>query len=116
MINTLILAGLGSILVVFAVACGSSAPQEPESNEPVSARVVVKAIKVSAEGDRVESITVVTDNGKELTLILDDAIDPAMWGPRHLQGHIEAGKTLGFKVGIKYIRTRDGNVVTELAE
>ena len=116
MINTLILAGLGSILVVFAVACGSSAPEEPESNEPVSARVVVKAIKVTSEGDQVESVTVLTDDGKGLTRPLDDGIDPAMWGPRHLQGHIRTGKALGFKVGIKYSQTRDGNVVIELTE
>ena len=116
MINTLILAGLAWILVVFAVACGSSARQEPESNEPVSARVVVKAIKVSAEGDRVESITFLTDDGKELTMPLDEGIDPAIWGPRHLQGHIQLGKTLGFKVGIKYIQTRDKNIVIELTE
>ena len=93
--------GLGSTLAVFAVACGSNS-QEPASDEPVSARVVVRAIEVSAEGDRVESITVLTDDGKELTMILDDTIDPVMWGPRHLQVHIEAGKTLGFKRSESY--------------
>ena len=111
----LILSGLAWTLVLSA-ACGSIAPQEPESNEPVSARVVVKAIKVTSEGDQVESITVLTDDGKELTMPLDDGIDPAMWGPRHLEGHIQAGKTFGFKVGIKYVQTRGGNVVIDFTE
>ncbi len=110
-IKGLFVLGLVSILAVFAVACGSNS-QEPVSDEPVSARVAVRAVEVSAEGDRVKSITVLTDDGKELTMILDDTIDPAMWGPRHLQGHIEVGRTLGFKVGIEYIQTPDGNGVT----
>ena len=63
-----------------------------------------------------ESITVLTDDGNELTMPLDDGIDPAMWGPRHLRGHIQAGKTFGFKIGITYTQTRDGNAVIELTE
>ena len=87
MINGLILLGASSTPVVFSVACGGIS-QEPVSDEPVSARVVVRNMKVAAEGDRVESITFLIDDGSELTMILDDAIDPAMWGRRYLQGSI----------------------------
>lgn len=115
-INHLFLLGLIGTLVALATACGGSVPEAPESNEPVSARVVVKAVTVSSEGDRVESITVLTDDGEELTMPLDDGIDPLIWGPRHLQGHIQIGETLGFKIGIRYVKTRDGTVVIELNE
>ena len=103
-------------LVVVAEACGRSASQETESDEPISTKVVVKAIKVTSEGDQVESITVLIDDWNEVTMPLADGIDPAMWGPRHLQSHIQLGKTLGFKIGIKYIQTPDGGVVIELIE
>jgi hypothetical protein len=43
-------------------------------------------------------------------MLLDDGIVPAMWGPRHLQGHIETEKTFGFTVGIRYKQTPAGNV------
>ena len=68
---------LGSIpiLMLVVVACGSNAP-EPIFDEPISARVIVTNVELSTDGDRVESITVRTDDGRELPMRLADDIDP----------------------------------------
>jgi len=74
------------MLMVVVVACGGSF-QDAVTDEPVSARVLVTEVQVSPDGDRVESITIRTDEGNVLHLRLGDNIDPAMWEPLHLQSH-----------------------------
>ena len=102
------------ILMLVVVACGSNAP-EPISDEPISARVIVTNVELSTDGDRVESITVRTDDGRELPMRLADDIDPAAWAPGHLQSHQGLGE-LGIKIGVTYIQTSEGIVVTDLSE
>ena len=96
-------------LMGLLVACGGS------TQEPVSARVIVTNVEVSIDGDRVESITVRTDAGRELPMRLSDGIDPAAWAPAHLQGHQGLGE-LGVKIGVTYIQTSEGIIVTDLFE
>ena len=91
------IAWLGSIpiLMLVVAACGGNS-QEPISDEPISARVIVTNVELSTDGDRVESITVRTDDGRELPMRLADDIDPAAWAPAHLQSHQGLGE-LGIK-------------------
>lgn len=63
MTGGLLVLGLGSILAVFAAACGGNS-REPLSDKPVSARVVVKVMGISAEGVRVESTLSSPTTGK----------------------------------------------------
>ena len=106
-----------SILVLMLVlaACGGN-PQEPISDEPVSARVIVTDVRLSPDQNRVDSITVRTDDGRELSMRLSDDIDPAMWEPLHLQSHQGLGKSLGLKISVTYMQTPDGIVATALSE
>ena len=97
------------ILLVVAVACGGN------SQEPVSARVIVTDVQVSADGKTVESLTVRTDDGAELTMRLGDDIDPAIWGASHLLSHAGLG-TLGIKIGVTYVRTTESVIATQLSE
>ena len=97
------------ILLVFAVACGGS------SQEPVTARVIVTDVRVSADGRTVESLTVRKDDGEDLTMRLGDNIDPAIWGASHLLSHAGLG-TMGIKIGVIYVRTADSVIVTQLSE
>ena len=104
-----------TILLVVSAACrgelGASISQEP-----VSARVIVTDVRVSADGERVEYITVRTDDGKELSLRLGEDIDPEMWLPPHLLSHVGLGKSLGLKIGVTYVRTSESIIATELSE
>ena len=104
-----------SILLVLSAACGGE-PGAAFSQEPVSDRVIVTGVQVSADGESVEYITVRTDDGKELSLRLGEDIDPEMWLPSHLLSHVGLGKSLGLKIGITYVRTSDSMIATELSE
>ena len=84
--------------------------------EPVSARVIVTDVQVSADDKRVESITVLTDSGEEITMRLGDEIEPAIWGPSHLLSHADLGKSLGLKIGVTYVHTTDSVIATQLSE
>lgn len=103
-----------SILLVVLAACGGSAAAVPQ--EPFSARVIVTDAQVSADGGRVEYITVRIDDNVELMMRLGDNIDPAIWGPSHLLTHAGLGKSLGLKIGVTYIETSESVVVIELTE
>ena len=98
------------ILLGFAVACGGS------SQEPVTARVIVVDVQVAADGKTVESLTVRTDDGEEITMRLGDDIEPAIWGAFHLLSHADLGKNLGIKIGVTYVRTNDSVIATRLSE
>ncbi len=76
------------ILLLLAAACGGSS-ETPIPQEPVSARVIVTDVQVSADDKRVESITVLTDDGEGLTMRLGDEMEPAIWGPSHLLSHAD---------------------------
>lgn len=104
-----------SILLLVWAACGGGS-QAAEPQEPVSARVIVTDVQVSADNERVEYITVRTDDGKELTMRLGDNIDPAMWGRLHLLSHAGLGKSLGLKIGVTYVQTAELVVAIELTE
>ena len=65
---------------------------------------------------RVESITVLMDDGEELTMRLGDEIEPEIWGPPHLLSHAGLGKSLGLKIGVTYVRRTDSVIVTQLSE
>ena len=103
------------VLMVVVAACGGN-PQEPISDEPVSARVIVTEVRLSPDQNRVDSITVRTDDGRELFMHLSDDIDPALWEPLHLQSHQGLGKSLGLKIGVTYMQTPEGLVATALSE
>ena len=59
------------------------------------------AVQVSEGGQRVGSIDVRTEDGKELSLELGEEIDTAFWSPQHLQAH-EALGNLGIQIGVTY--------------
>ncbi len=103
------------ILLVIAAACGGSS-ETPDPQEPVSARVIVTDVQVSADDQRVESITVLTDDGEELTMRLGDEIEPAIWGPSHLLSHAGLGKSLGLKIGVTYVHATNSLIATQLSE
>ncbi len=102
------------LLVVLAACGGGSEAAVPQ--EPVSARVIVTDVQVSADGERVEYITVRMDDNKEITMRLGDNIDPAVWGPPHLLTHAGLGKSLGLKIGVTYVETGESVVAIELTE
>ena len=97
------------ILLIVTVACGGN------SREPVSARVIVTDVQVSADGKTVESLTVRTDDGEEITMRLGDDIDPAVWGASHLLTHAGLG-ALGIQIGVTYVRTTESVIATQLSE
>lgn len=103
------------VLMVAVAACGGY-PQKPISDDPVSARVIVTEVRLSPDQSRVDSITVRTDDGRELSMRLSEDIDPAMWEPLHLQSHQGLGKSLGLKIGVTYLHTPEGIVATALSE
>jgi len=98
-----------SMLFVLATACSIS-------QGPVSVRVIVTDGQVSADGEKVEFITVRTEDGKELSLRMGEDIDPEMWRPRHLLSHVGLGKSLGLKIGVTYVQTSESAVATVLTE
>ena len=103
------------VLVVVVAACGGST-QDGVTDEPTTARVLVTEVQVSSDGDRVESITIRTDEGIDLQMRLGENIDPAMWEPLHLQSHQGLGESLGLKIGVTYMQTPQGIVATALFE
>ena len=102
-------------LIVLSAACGGN-PANSISQGPVSARVIVTDVQVSDDGEKVEYITVRTEDGKEFSLRLGEDIDPEMWLPPHLLSHVGLGKSLGLKIGVTYISTSGTMIVTELSE
>ena len=113
-IRATLLSVIAVLLVVWAACGGGSEATAPR--EPVSARVLVMDVQVSADGERVESITVRTDDDKEIAMRLGDNIDPAIWGPLHLLSHAGLGKSLGLKIGVTYVETSESVVAIELTE
>ncbi len=107
--------GAASILLVIAAGCGGGSESAIPAG-PISARVIVTNVQISADDQRVESITVLKDDGEEITMILGEAIDPEAWDPGHLLTHAGLGETLGFKIGVTYVRTGDSVVATQLSE
>ena len=103
------------VLMMVVAACGGSS-QDGVTDEPTSARVIVIGVQVSSDGQRVESITIRTDEGKDLQMRLGKNIDPAMWEPLHLQSHQGLGESLGLKIGVTYMQTPEGIVATALSE
>ena len=101
-------------LVVLAGCGGGSEAAVPQG--PVSASVIVTDAQVSADGERVEYITVRTDNDKEVTLRMGNDIDPEIWGPPHLLTHAGLGKSFGLKIGITYVEESGSLVVIDLTE
>jgi len=102
------------VLLIFLAGCGGSEAAVPQ--EPVSATVIVTDVHVSADGERVEYITVRIVDNKELAMRLGDNIDPAIWGPPHLLSHAGLGKSLGLKIGVTYVQTAESVVAIELTE
>ena len=49
-------------------------------------------------------------------MLLGGRIDHTIWGPRHLLAHVQTGKSLGFKIGVKYTETPGETVAVELSE
>ena len=105
--------GTTSILLTVLAACGGGS-EAAAPREPVSARVIVTNVQVSADGERVESIRVRTDDDKEIAMRLGDNIDPAIWGPPHLLSHAGLGKSLGMKIAVTYVETSETVVAIEL--
>ena len=103
------------IMLAVGAACGGSS-ETPVSNQSVSARVIVTDVQVSADDKRVEYITVLTDDGEEITMKLGEEIEPAAWGPSHLLSHADLGKSLGLKIEVTYVRTNDSVTATHLSE
>ena len=58
-----------AMLIMVSAACGVD-PGALISRGPVSTRVIVTDVQVSDDGEKVEYITVRTDDGKELSLRL----------------------------------------------
>jgi hypothetical protein len=104
-----------TILIMLSAACGGD-PRSLISQGPVSASVIITDVQVSADGDKVEVITIRTDEGKEISLRLGEDIDLEMWRPQHMLSHVGLGKSLGLKIGVTYIRTSGTMIVTELSE
>jgi len=103
------------VVLQISAGCGGGS-ESPSPSGPVSARVIVTDVQVSADGNRVESITVFTDDGEELTMRLGEEIDPAMWAPPHLLSHAALGESLGLKIEVTYIHTTDSLIATQLLE
>ncbi len=108
---------LGVVPVMLHIAAGCGGGSDALSpTGPVTARVIVTDVQVSADDTRVESITVVTEDGEELTIRLSEGIEPAMWDPPHLLTHVALGESLGIKIGVTYIHTTDSLIATQLLE
>lgn len=103
------------VLLIAGAACGGGS-DAAVSNEPVSARVIVTDVQVSADDQRVEYITVLTDDGEEITMRLSGDIEPAAWDPSHLLSHAALGRTLGLKIEVTYVRADGSVTVTKLSE
>ena len=86
--------------------------ETPTSAGPVSMRVLIVDVGVSDDGETVGSMTLRTQEGEEFRLRLSDDIDPLVWNPRHLQGHQQTRT----RIGVTYVETAEGKVVTELTE
>ena len=104
------------ILLVTLTVCGEGSSEELPLNESIFAKVIVTDVQLSADDETVESITVRTvEEDRDITMRFGDDIDPTIWGPSHLLGHVQSGK-FGIQIGVTYIRTPDGVVVTEFSE
>ncbi len=103
------------VLLVFAVGCGGGSDSLSQT-APQSARVIVTDVQLSADKKRVEYITVVKDDGEELTMKLGEEIEPADWDPNHLLLHAGSGDSLGLTSGVAYVRSGPSVVATQLSE
>ena len=108
--------GVGlAVLGMAAAACGGAEPtvaETPTSAGPVSIRVLIVDVDVSDDGEAVGSMTLRTLEGEEFRLRLSDDIDSLLWSPRHLQGHQQTQT----QIGVTYVETAEGKVVTGLSE
>ena len=107
---------LGTGLIVFLAVTLLAGGGGRGSEGPGSGRVFVEQMEVSPDGQRVESIMVRTEDGKELSLRLSEEIDPVVWSPQHLEAHVQLGKELGFTIGVEYTETDEGRIATRLSE
>lgn len=98
------------------VCLGGGGSDSPAPTGPVSVRVIVTDVQTSADETRVESITVRTDDGEEITMTLGEEIEPAAWDQGHLLTHAALGESLGIKIGVTYVRTGESVVATQLSE
>ena len=105
---------LGTGLVIFLAITLLAGGRGLRSEGP--GRVIVEEIKVSPDGQRVESIMVQADDGKELSLRPSEVFDPAVWSPQHLQGHVQGAKNLVLTIGIDYMETGEGGSAARLFE
>lgn len=103
------------VMLVAGAACGGKS-ETTVYDEPVTARVIVTDVRVSADETRVESITVLMDDGEEITMKLGQEIEPAAWGPPHLLTHAGLGNSLGLKIEVTYVRGKESVTATNLSE
>ena len=94
-------------------SCGNG---DNGSEGPISVRAIVTALELSNDGLKVETITIRTEEGDVLSLRISDEIDPTVWSPVHLEGHIQLGQGLGFTIGVRYQESSDQKVAVELSE
>jgi len=76
----------------------------------------VTDVQVSPDETTVESITVLTDDGDEITMKLGAEIEPLAWGPPHLPSHAGLGRSLGLKIEVTYVRTEESVTAINLSE
>ena len=105
---------VAAVVLVALVACSNGSAQLPVSDEPIFAKAIVTSVVVSEDKSRAESITVRIDED-EVAMRLSEDIDPALWGPQHLLGHVLAGE-LGITIGVTYVVTSEGVIAIELSE
>ena len=101
------------VILVLLTSCGNGGIR---SEGPISVRAIVTALELSNDGLKVETITIRTDEGDVLSLRISDEIDPTVWSPVHLEGHIQLGQGLGFTIGVQYQDSSDQKVAVELSE
>ena len=87
MVRKICVLAMASVILMFWSGCGGSS-QEPRSDEPFFSRMVVTEMRLSADGDRVETVNVPTDGGEDLSLSLSQDIDSIAWSAKHISGHI----------------------------
>ena len=104
------------VALVLLTSCGNGGNGGNGSEGPVSVRAIVTAIELSEDGLKVETITIRIDEEDELSLRISDEIDPTVWSPVHLQGHVQLGQGLGFTIGVRYQDSSDQKVAVELSE